>query len=379
MDKDLKALWVLNELSGFGIQTLKAYLKALESPAVILDRGLRNEWPKVSDESIRMPAGEKREFWAQEMDQMLEEDLAEKAHARCAEMGIQILGFGQANYPQAFYSLYDPPILLYASGNWIPDDLLCFAIVGTRNPSPYGIEMTRRFSSYLAQSGLTIVSGFARGIDAEAHRGALEVNGRTVAILGCGVDQIYPAVHEEMYRRIRETGTLLSEYAPGAPPLANHFPRRNRLISGLSLGVLVVEAHEKSGSLITAACALEQGKEVFAIPGRIDSLRSRGTNRLIKSGACLVERPEEILAELEPVLRSYLVRKPPERTEDKENTSEESGDRILEALRETPLHIEELVIKTAIEPDEVYSRLTRLEIQGRITRRGDGRFASSAV
>lgn len=357
MNQDLKSLLILNRLPGFGVQTLKTQLEISATPGAVL-RALKEGGNAI---------------WRDEIERMLDAREAEKEFEQCSQIGVQILGYGLAGYPKSLLNIYDPPLVLYVSGDLPPEDVFCFAIVGTREPSPYGIETTRRFASVLASAGITIVSGFARGIDSEAHRGALAAQGKTLAVLGCGLDVIYPAENKALCQQIREQGALVSEYPLGTPPLAPNFPRRNRLISGFSMGVLVVEAHEKSGSLITASLALEQGKEVFAIPGRIDSLRSKGTNRLIKQGACLAQTPDDILTELHFVLEGYL------RAVSKPVADEPlfSQDPVIEALQLSPLSSEELTEKMGMEAEKVMSLLTLLEVKGQVVRRQDGRYQVS--
>lgn len=217
----------------------------------------------------------------------------------CVEQGIGFLVFTDEHYPALLKEIPDPPLLLYQRGAMTASDQNAVAIVGTRHPSFYGRTQAKRFSQELAAKGLTIVSGLARGIDQVAHEAALGVSyGRTIAVMGCGLDVIYPKENAELYERIISRGSILSEYPLGTPPLPENFPRRNRILSGLSYGTFVVEAHSRSGSLITAHQALEQGREVFALPGPVDQLTSHGTNQLLKEGACLVEKPQDILLTL---------------------------------------------------------------------------------
>lgn len=220
----------------------------------------------------------------------------EKELELCAQKGIGFLIFSDPEYPPGLKEIPDPPLLLYKKGTLLEDDRNAIAIVGTRHPSFYGRMQAKKFSQELAARGLTIVSGLARGIDQVAHDAALQVAyGRTLAVMGCGLDVIYPKEHEGLFKRIAERGAVLSEYPLGTPPLPENFPRRNRILSGLSYATFVVEAHSRSGSLITAHQAAEQGREVFALPGPVDQLTSRGTHQLIKEGACLVETSEDIL------------------------------------------------------------------------------------
>lgn len=360
--ESLKSLLVLNRLNGFGIQTLKTCWERVGSPPAVLRACLEGKLPFRSANA---------DIWRAEADRILAAGEPEKEYRECREAGVRILGFREAGYPDALNDIYDPPMILYARGNFSGEDRCCLSVVGTRNPSAYGIETAQRFASYFAQSGITVVSGFAKGIDSEAHRGALQGKGKTLAVLGCGVDQIYPAENKQLYGRVLEQGAFLSEYPLGTPPHSVNFPRRNRIISGLSLGVLVVEAHEKSGSLITARFALEQGKEVFAVPGRIDSIRSRGTNRLIREGALLVEIPEDILAEIAPMLKAYLA------SARNEPVSGPDSDPIVNACSQNPLTFDELIQKTAVPAGELPRRLTCLELEKKLIRLPDGRFIST--
>jgi DNA processing protein len=225
------------------------------------------------------------------------------AHEEC-----QIVLQGDPEYPRLLKEIYDPPLLLYALGQLEALSSPTIAIVGTRRPTVYGLQMAEGLASDLAQRGMTVISGLARGIDASAHRGCLQAKGRTVAILGCGIDIVYPSEHRQLARRIRECGLLLTEFPPGTPPSPQNFPVRNRIISGLSLGTVVVEASEYSGSLITARLAMEQNREIFAVPGNITSPQSFGPNFLIKQGAKLVQCWRDVAEEMIPEIRQKLLR-----------------------------------------------------------------------
>ncbi|HEY3415734.1 MAG TPA: DNA-processing protein DprA, partial [Armatimonadota bacterium] len=218
--------------------------------------------------------------------------------ARLEHLGIRMLSLQDADYPPRLRAIPDPPCVLFVKGTLPPPEQGAIAIVGSRRASLYGRHVAAELATGLVQRGFAIVSGMALGADAAAHEGCLRAGGRTVAVLGCGVDVIYPPEHTELYERIAATGAVVSEFPPGAPPTRTTFPIRNRIISGLSAGVVVVEAPEKSGALITADHALEQGREVFAVPGSVNSVQSRGTHRLLRDGARLVECAEDILEEL---------------------------------------------------------------------------------
>ncbi|MCX8118704.1 MAG: DNA-processing protein DprA [Desulfobacterota bacterium] len=290
------------------------------------------------------------------------EELVKKEFSLAEQVGAQILTYGDEDYPSRLRTIYDPPPILYLRGTLKKEDELAVSIVGSRKTNPYGRWITEKISRELVQHGVTIVSGMARGIDAVAHWGAISGGGRTVAVLGCGVDVIYPRENRNLFQQIIDHGAVLSEFPMGSPPEGSHFPKRNRIISGLSLGVVVVQAGPDSGSLITAQYALEQGREVFAIPGNVGAEGSRGTNRLIKEGAKLVESSDDILEEILPQWsreregREEMKPKGPE-------LSEEEG--ILYAvLTEAPLHIDSIIRETQLEPGRVSSLLLNLELKG---------------
>jgi len=353
MDENLKALLILNRVKGFGCYTFKEALERCGTPSEVLKECLRGKF----GEKIRI---------------LLDEYVPEEEEAKCSSLGIRILGIHETDYPRGLREIPDPPLMLYVRGEILKEDFYAVAVVGTRKPNDYGYQTAIQFSRSLAERGLTIVSGLARGVDSAAHQGAMQVGGRTLAVLGCGLDQIYPPENESLYHEIEKRGALISEYSPGTPPLAAHFPQRNRLISGLSLGVLVVAAHERSGSLITARLALEQGREVFAIPGRIDSLSSGGTNRLIKSGAALVDSPEDIFQALSPVLTGYLAQA---KEAAGETEKEKEYGRILSCLKILPLTFDEICVKTNLPPEQVTAKLTRMEVEGFARKLPGGRFS----
>ncbi|MBS0356632.1 MAG: DNA-protecting protein DprA [Proteobacteria bacterium] len=303
---------------------------------------------------------------------LLEHDASravDTALAWLAESGNTVLTLGDAAYPAALLEIPDPPVLLYVKGEAGLLSCPSIAVVGARNATPQGEANAEAFSAALSGTGLCIVSGLALGIDAAAHRGGLAGDGRTVAVIGTGADRIYPARNAALARRIAEAGAIVSEFPLGSGPLAHHFPRRNRLIAGLSRGVLVVEAAVKSGSLITARLAGDCGREVFAIPGSIHSPLSRGCHRLIRDGAKLVESANDILEEL----------RLPEREVAPQQASslvEGGGDEghVLTALGHDPVDIETLVHRTSLTPEALYAILLTLELDGRVSRLPGGRL-----
>lgn len=214
----------------------------------------------------------------------------------------EILTFGHPEYPPLLKEIYDPPVVLYIRGNILKEDKMAVAIVGARRASYYGLNTARQLAQQLSSRGLTVISGLARGVDTKAHEGALNGQGRTIAVFGCGLDRIYPPENKKLVEQIIKNGAVVTEFPFGTPPFKQNFPRRNRIISGLSLGVVVIEAGQYSGSLITARLAAEQGREVFSVPGRIDAVTSRGTNVLIKNGAKPVLKLEDIIEEIKYLL-----------------------------------------------------------------------------
>ena len=283
---------------------------------------------------------------------------------------IKTISIEDKNYPKALKEIKDPPGVLYYRGEILPEEN-CFAIVGTRRFSPYGKQVALEIAGDSAEAGLTIVSGLAPGIDSFAHQAVIERGKRTIAVLGTGLDEksIYPQSNLKLAEKILETGgCLISEYPPGTPGSNFTFPQRNRIISGLSLGVLVVEAKQKSGALITANWAKKQGRKVFAVPGPIHSLNSKGCHYLIKNGAKLVENANDILKELNlGCLKLHF----------KQGVVGETGEEnlILEALKEEALDIDKIIEKTKLSAAEVASTLAILEIKGKVRNLGGNIYA----
>ncbi|HKJ04141.1 MAG TPA: DNA-processing protein DprA [Geopsychrobacteraceae bacterium] len=277
------------------------------------------------------------------------------------DLDVKIVSFWDDVYPAQLKQIHDPPAILYVRGTLPEQD--AFAIVGSRKATPGGLQLTRELAAELASRGITIVSGLARGIDTAAHLGALDGNGSTVAVLGCGIDRVYPAENLKLFHRILEQNAIITEYAPGTPPLAGHFPGRNRIISGLSRGVLVVEAAEGSGSLITSDFALEQGRDVFAVPGAVKSNTSSGPNRLIKEGAQVVTDANDILQFLWPKL-------PSAKQQASDSAFIKQLDRkqrkIYHQLDAEPRHIDEIGRKCDLTPMDVSAILLDLELLGRV-------------
>jgi len=276
--------------------------------------------------------------------------------------GFTLLRLGEEGYPEPLAAIHAAPPILYLRGTLQPQDRVAVGIVGSRKGTSYGVAMAEQISGELARRGITIVSGMARGIDAAAHRGALDAGGRTIAVLGCGLGVTYPPEHGELSDQIAANGALVSEFPVFAPPKPDHFPRRNRIISGLALGVVVVEAGIESGALITANYALEQGREVFAVPGQATARSSRGCHQLIKAGAKLTEGWEDIWEEIEPQVGPPLwvgVRAaaavPP---------LDQDEILIVDALEAGPLQIDDLISRTGVTAGQMASLLLSLMLKG---------------
>lgn len=287
---------------------------------------------------------------------------------RAAAAGVEIVTWVDADYPELLKNISDPPPVLYVRGTLFKEDAAAVAIVGTRSATPYGMETARRLAEELVRCGVTVVSGLAEGIDRAAHEGALKAGGRTIAVLGHGLSLVYPTHHRELAERITRSGCLLSEFPMGEPPNAWNFPKRNRIISGLSLGVVVVEAPVRSGALITAREAMEQGREVFAVPGPI-SARTQGTHRLIRDGAKLVEQAADILQEVAPQLRDHVTQWQSDEACDRVRALSADEARVFESIPVgTPAGLDALVGKLALQPKRLMAVLTELEIKGLVRR-----------
>jgi len=367
--QDLKYWLALKEAAGVGniafLELLDAFgsLPAIFSAAISELTKIRTITKKTAENIVRFNAWDKI---------CAKLELLEKS-------GISVMTCRDKSYPANLLNVYDRPALIYVKGSLNGDDIN-IAIVGSRQASTYGKFTTEKISRSLAQKGLTIVSGLARGIDSAAHRGALAAGGRTIAVLGSGLDVVYPPENKKLFTEITERGAVISEYPLGTPPRAVHFPARNRIISGISYGIVVVEAGEKSGSLITARLALEQGREVFAIPGSIDSAGSRGTNKLIKQGAKLVENTDDILEEILPQMEKYHEPQasPPEKKKEKTIAASNLSAPekiIIGCLSAGRVHIDDLIAACAIPTGELQSILLALELKGVITQHPGKHFS----
>lgn len=289
------------------------------------------------------------------------DQIVQTAVAQTISQNIRMISYWDDEYPALLRNIHDPPALLYLRGQLPKQD--CFAIVGSRRATAGGFATTEALANTLAKHNLCIVSGMARGIDSAAHRGALAAGGRTIAVLGCGIDHIYPSENRRLHEEILQKNAIISEHPPGTPPLAGHFPGRNRIISGLSHGVLIVEATERSGSLITGDFALEQGRDLFAIPGALHHKNSKGTNRLLKEGAQMVTEANDILHSLWPGQIPTQ-----EQYKQKSFTQQlsDAAAKVYRLLDFEPLHGDEIARKCGLTPMELSAILLDLELQGGI-------------
>jgi DNA processing protein len=290
-------------------------------------------------------------------------DQAQEQIGLLEKHGGELLSFKDPKYPQHLLSIYDPPPFLFIKGEITEDDRNAVAMVGCRNPSTYGKRITESIARELTRKGITVVSGMARGIDSIGHTSALKEKGRTIAVFGSGLDVIYPPENKKLAERIASSGALLSEFPMGSKPDAPNFPRRNRLISGLSLGVVVVEAGAKSGALLTAGCALEQNREVFAIPGNLGSKTSEGTNGLIKQGAKLVTSVQDILEELKVTTGGAKSSSPVDRHRDLSGLSDKEKT-IYRLISDEPDHIDKIASGASLTVSDALSSLLSLELKG---------------
>jgi DNA processing protein len=292
-------------------------------------------------------------------------------------MSFEKIDRGNSEYPVNLRNIYDPPKTIYIKGRLRPEDEFAVAIVGSRRASFYGLEQAERFAFELARMGVTVISGMARGIDSAAHRGALKAGGRTIAVIGSGLDNIYPPENKGLAEEITRSGAVITEFSADTKPLAQNFPQRNRIISGLSLGVLVVEAAKNSGALITADFALEQGREVFALPGRIDSGNSFGTNELIKQGAKLVTGVEEIIEDfLAPLGRALSPKQSCGKQELFEFGSSQE-EKVYSMISGECVGLDGLLEKTNLEIPEISDILLRLQLRKMIRQLPGKQFVRS--
>jgi len=364
---EFEAILRLSLTKGIGARTYKALVECFGSPEAIFNAS-RKDLEAVQGIGEKLSHAVTEE--AKNVDISSEIKLAQ-------EKNVQIIPYTSEQYPKYLKNIYDPPLVLYVKGSLLDTDAIAIAVVGARRCTYYGLSQAERFSRLLAQKGFCIVSGMARGIDSAAHRGAILSHGRTIAVLGCGLGTMYPQENIELAEKIAEHGAIISEFSMKTPPDYRNFPPRNRIISGLSLGVLVVESALNSGSLITAQWALEQGKEVFAIPGNIDSVYSRGSHKLIKEGAKLVEDINDIIQELGPIGETLNACDEPETKDTRSITLNSQEKKIFSLLSSSPIDIDEIIQTTGLPTSVVSSTLMILEIRKIVKQLSGKRFVKA--
>ena len=366
---DRERLIALNLAPGIGSASLRRLLEAFGGLDRIFAAGVREIQQAAG---LRAPAAERLAAACRDERRLARElELAKRA-------GVAILTPADAGYPDALRTIPDPPLALYVRG--LPAEVEsapAVAIVGSRHASLYGLECAERLACELSLRGVTIVSGLARGIDGAAHRGALKAGGRTVAVLGSGLSRVYPTEHERLADEVAGSGWLVSEYPMETEPLPRNFPQRNRLISGWSLGVVVVEAAARSGALITADCALEQGREVFAVPGPMAAVTSQGTHHLLKQGARLVTSVEDILEELRLVPLAAGGGGGPIGSTAVSTELAEAEARVLACVKADPHTIDAVALKSGLGMPEVSSLLLQLEVKHLVRQLPGKRFVKA--
>lgn len=363
---ELEAWLHLTPRAGLGAGAVRRLLAAFGSPQAVLEAG-PGAWREIGGADAAKALAQPSPL----AQQMVEQGLLWQA----STAGACVIALGETAYPAALLQTADPPFLLFCRGDITLLHRPAISVVGSRHATAQGIDNARAFARHLSDSGLCIVSGLAAGIDGAAHEGGLSGRGSTIAVMGTGPEQLYPRRHQALGERIAAAGLLLTEFAPGTPPLRNNFPQRNRIIAGLSLGTLVVEAAIQSGSLITARLASECGREVFAIPGSIHSPVAKGCHRLIQQGAKLVETGEDILQELRT--QTALLGTPADRAPAVAVTDSPPPipiDPLLAALGQDPMSLDALVARTGWPAATLSARLLELELFGSVARLPGGYF-----
>ncbi len=348
---EIVPLLKLYSIPGIGSGRMRQLIGTLGSAQVVLDAPVQK--------LISVPGVDR--MIALKIKRDIDENFVEQQLKLIQQFNIKILTVWDDEYPESLKRIFDPPAFIYYKGSIKPEDKLALAIVGTRVPTQYGKIVTEQLCKDLVENDITVVSGLARGIDTLAHRSVILNRGRTLAVLGCGLDRIYPPENRKLAEEIERSGALISEYPLGTMPDAGNFPRRNRIISGLSLGVLIIEAGFKSGALITAFQALEQNREVFAIPGPINSGKSMGTNQLIKEGAKLVQNISDILKELAGQLESKT-----KKVEQRITNLNRIEAEVYNLLSKDPVHVDQLVQRTQKSAPEILTVLLTMELMGLI-------------
>ena len=378
MSEDLSSWFELRSVKGVGPATFSHLVQKFGSPRAV--RGTTTE-ELMAQGGVSLAVAERIH---QQPNPDTQRAIDRELQALENEKAISICTILDARYPSRLKTIPDPPPLLYVTGQLEEADDHAIAVVGSRNATPGGKVFTRTLSQELASAGFTVVSGLARGVDQAAHRGALDSSsGRTIAVLGCGIDRTYPPEHKTLREHIERHGAILSEFSLGAEPHSHHFPQRNRVISGLSLGVVVTEAAEQSGSLITTRFALEYNREVFAVPGAVTNKMVRGTHQLIKQGAKLVESIDDILVEIIPLLKGQFLdrvnRQKPDERRKSSNVLSEQEEVVYRQMSLDPISLEDLLSQGCGDTSEVMGVLLSLEMKGLIQRTAGSQYIRFSV
>ncbi len=364
---DQLQLWIaLGRVRSLGPVLIKRLLQALGSPEAIFAAG-RDQLVGIKGVSSSA---------AESLGEGPDIEFAKRQLEIARRRGLKLLTSNSAEYPSRLRQIYDPPFLLYVRGGLCESDDRAVALVGSRHATHYGKSVAEEIATQLAQADVTVVSGFARGIDSISHRAAIASGGRTIAVLGCGLDIIYPPENVSMYEQIPQHGAIVSEFPLETRPEGPNFPRRNRIISGLCLGVVVVEAARKSGTLLTVHHALEQNREVFAVPGNITSAASAGTNELIRQGAHLVTSAEDILSELK-----FIIPRRDDRHTDVESMPDLNSDQadLLHHMKDGPVHVDALSRASGMSVQRLLELLLAMELKGAVMQVRGKRFVKCGV
>ncbi|MGD2269290.1 MAG: DNA-processing protein DprA [Desulfobacterales bacterium] len=367
--QELLPWFTLRSVQGIGDHLFKRLIDHFQSPERVL-RANQKDLLAVNGVSPRLSSAIKNHKLTERV---------KKDYHKVMRQGLQIVTLSHPAYPPLLLEIPDPPPFLYVYGV-LADTSRSLAVVGSRNATPYGRSITRQLCEDLAARGLTIISGMARGIDTAAHEGALAAKGKTIAVLGSGLENVYPAINRDLFHRIARGGAVITEFPLDTEPDAHNFPKRNRIISGMALGTVVVEATKNSGSLITARLAAEQNREVFAVPGSIESYKSKGTHALIKQGAKLVENVRDILEEIAPMVPLPIESNAADNAGKVNRSLSLSTDEstVFDTLGPYPVHMDEIVRKLDMQPGKISSLLLQLELKG-VVRQSPGKYFSVNV
>ncbi len=355
---DQQALIILNAVPGVGNSFIRRLVEHFGTPSRVLE---------VSESEL-LSAHVIPSKVVQSIIQFSKEEFLKNEYRLACEHHVEIVTCFDERYPALLREIPDAPAVIYVKGDMSAWNETCVGLVGSRAASAYGTTTARQLAFQLAEKGITVVSGLAKGIDTASHNGALQAKGKTIAVVGCGLTHVYPSENKKLFEQVAQNGAVISEFPMTLPPIAHNFPRRNRIISGLSLGIVVVEASEKSGALITSDFALEQGREVYAVPGPIGNASSKGVNNLIKQGAKMITCVEDVIEDL----AEAFIKKSDE--EEKAEESEiipeislnDEQSKVCQSLKSTPLYIDDVAALSGIQPFKLSTILLQLEMKGLI-------------